>query len=66
MPNFFAKIEIFLFKPKTLNYLFLIGLLVVSIGVRLTAINHESIDYQVFVSKWFDYIKDNGRFLSMK
>ena len=33
---------------------------IIALLIRLTLLNYESNDYEVFISKWFNYMKENG------
>ena len=39
--------------------------IILSLIIRLIFFDFESLDYQVHLSKWYDYIKSNGRFSSL-
>ena len=47
----------------------LLGFIVISVLallIRLSLFKFESGDYLIFLKKWFNYLKDNGRFWALK
>jgi Gpi18-like mannosyltransferase len=51
---------------RTATAAFLATGIAVSLALRLELFWFESIDYQAYFSKWFDYIRDHGRFAALR
>jgi Gpi18-like mannosyltransferase len=66
LKNIYLNFEKKIHNPKFIDYLFFTVIIILSILIRHLVIGQETQDYKTFLSPWFDYINDNGRFLALK